>query len=144
MLPKTMSQIYIASDHRGWALKEELKKRFSDYSWQDLGPTTSAPVDYPEYAQKVCEKMKEQNESRGVLICGAGQGMSMKANRYSYIRAALCWNENVASLARKHNDANVLCLAGVLLDFELCVNICKVFMETPFEEGRHLRRIQQL
>ncbi len=139
-----MSKLYIASDHRGLALKEELKKRFSQYSWEDLGPSTSSPVDYPDYAKKLCEKMKDQNDSKGVLICGTGQGMCIKANRYTHIRAALCWNENIASLARKHNNANVLCLAGVLMDFELCIKICKVFMETSFEEGRHLRRIQQL
>ena len=137
-----MSSLYIASDHRGLALKEELKKRFPQYSWEDLGPFDSAPVDYPSYAKKLCEKMKASD--KGVLICGTGQGMNIKANRYAHIRAALCWNENIASLSRKHNDANVLCLSGTLLDFELCVNICKVFMETSFEEGRHLQRVQQL
>ena len=139
-----MSQIYIASDHRGLALKEELKSTLQQYSWEDLGPMTSAPVDYPDYAGKLCKKMEDQNNTRGVLVCSTGQGMNMKANRYSHIRAALCWNESIARLARQHNDANVLCLAGTLLDFELCINICKVFMETTFEEGRHLRRIQQL
>ena len=137
-----MPSIYIASDHRGLALKEEFKKRFPQYPWEDLGPFNSSPVDYPHYAKKLCEKM--EGTDKGVLICGTGQGMCMKANRYPHVRAALCWDENVASLARKHNDANVLCLPGTLLDFELCVNICRVFMETSFEEGRHIQRVKQI
>ena len=133
---------WIASDHRGLALKEELKAKFPQTKWEDLGPFSSAPVDYPDYAQKLCESLK--GSDRGVLVCSTGQGMCIKANRYPQVRAALCWNEQSASLARKHNNANVLCLPGTLLPFDLCEKIFQTFDKTDFEEGRHLKRIEKL
>ena len=139
-----MNPFFIASDHRGLALKEELKKIFSEKNWQDLGPFSSAPVDYPDYAEKLCLSLKEAEGGRGVLICSTGQGMSMKANRFPHIRAALCWDEKTAELARLHNDANVLCLSGTLLPFDVGVKIFEAFDKTPFEEGRHKARIQKL
>jgi len=135
-------KIWIASDHRGLALKEDLKSKFPKQNWQDLGPFSSAPVDYPDYAEKLCEKMTDQDQ--GVLVCGTGQGMVIKANRYKHVRAVLCWNEQSVLLARKHNNANVLCLPGTLIPFDLCEKIFTIFNETKFEEGRHLRRIQKL
>lgn len=135
-------KIWIASDHRGLALKEGLKNKFPQKNWKDLGPFSSSPVDYPDYAEKICENITDQDQ--GVLVCGTGQGMVIKANRYRHVRAALCWNEQSASLARKHNNANVLCLPGTLIPFDLCEKIFKIFNETEFEEGRHLRRIQKL
>ena len=135
-------KIWIASDHRGLALKEHLKSKFPQKHWEDLGPFSSAPVDYPDYAEKLCEKLGDQDQ--GVLVCGTGQGMVIKANRSRRVRAALCWSEQSVLLARKHNDANVLCLPGALIPFDLCERIFKVFNETAFEEGRHLRRIQKL
>ena len=138
-----MNKLFIASEHRGLALKEELKKIFSKKNWQDLGPFSSAPVDYPDYAEKLCRSLKTK-EDRGVLICSTGQGMSIKANRFSHIRAALCWDETTAKLARRHNNANVLCLSGTLLPFDVGVKIFEAFDKTPFEEGRHQARIQKL
>ena len=135
-------KIWIASDHRGLALKENLKSKFPQKTWEDLGPFSSAPVDYPDYAQKLCEQITDQDQ--GVLVCGTGQGMVIKANRYKHIRAVLCWNEQSVLLARKHNNANVLCLPGTLISFDLCEQIFKIFSETNFEEGRHLKRIQKL
>ncbi len=138
-----MGKIYIASDHRGLALKEELKSQFSDRKWEDLGVVSSAPVDYPDYAQKLCEKLKDDDDT-GVLICSTGQGMCMKANRFKHIRAALAWSPQIAKLARKHNNANVLCLSGTLLPFDLCLEIFKAFDQTEFEQGRHIQRIKKL
>ena len=138
-----MQTIWIASDHRGFALKEDLKKAFSKNHWKDLGPFSSAPVDYPDYAQKLCENLKNQTDI-GVLICSTGQGMCIKANRFSHIRAALCWSVQLAQLSRKHNNANVICLPGSLLSFDLCFDIFKVFCETEFEKGRHIQRLNKL
>ena len=138
-----MQTIWIASDHRGLALKESLKQTFPKKNWKDLGPFSSAPVDYPDYAQKLSDHLKS-NEDIGVLICSTGQGMCMKANRFSHIRAALCLNTQFAHLSRKHNNANVLCLSGTLLPFDLCFDIFKTFCNTNFEQGRHIQRLQKL
>lgn len=137
-----MNKIWIASDHRGLALKEELKVQFPKKNWKDLGPFSSAPVDYPDYAEKLCKNLGK--EDKGVLICGTGQGMCIKANRFKHIRAALCWDEQIAFFSRKHNDANVICFPGTLVSFDLCVKIFKIFDQTPFEQGRHIRRVQKL
>ncbi len=135
-------KIWIASDHRGLALKENLKSKFPQQDWEDLGPFSSAPVDYPDYAEKLCKNLIDPDQ--GVLVCGTGQGMVMKANRSKHIRAALCWNEQSSLLARRHNNANVLCLPGALISFDLCEKIFRIFNETSFEEGRHLKRVQKL
>ena len=137
-----MSTFWIASDHRGLALKEELKKQFPEKKWKDLGPFSSSPVDYPDYAKKLCESLKEGD--KGVLICSTGQGMCMKANRYSHIRAALAWSPEIAQLARQHNDANVLCLTGTLLSYDICVEIFRIFDQTEFEKGRHVNRVMKI
>ena len=139
-----MSVFWIASDHRGLALKEDLKNKFPDKKWKDIGPFSSAPVDYPDYAEKLCESMAQSKNTKGVLVCSTGQGMAIKANRFAHIRAALCWNENIARLARLHNNANVICLPGSLIPFDLCAKIFEIFDKTPFEEGRHTSRIQKL
>ena len=137
-----MSTIWLASDHRGLSLKEELKNKLPHKKWKDLGPFSSAPVDYPDYAQKLCENLKD--EDKGVLVCSTGQGMYIKANRFQHIRAALCWGEQIAVLARKHNNANVLCLPGVFLQFDLCIKIFEAFDSTPFEGGRHISRVEKI
>lgn len=137
-----MSVIWIASDHRGLALKEDLKARFSDKTWKDLGVCSSAPADYPDYAQKLCQEVKKQD--KGVLICSTGQGMCMKANRFNHIRAALAWSPQIAELARKHNNANVLCLSGTLIPFDVSAEIFKAFDQTDFERGRHSLRVEKL
>ena len=136
------NKIWIASDHRGFALKEELKNQFPEKKWGDLGVYSSAPVDYPDYAQKLCHEFKEGD--KGVLICSTGQGMCMKANRFKHIRAALAWSPQIAELARKHNDANVLCLPGTLIPFDICMEIFKIFDQTEFEQGRHIQRLEKL
>jgi ribose 5-phosphate isomerase B len=138
-------KIFIANDHGGFELKRHLMFRFPELPWVDLGTNSDASVDYPDFAAAVAESMKEApSGSRGILICGSGQGMAMKANRYPHVRAALCWNEQVAKLAREHNDANVLCLAGRLTAFTVADRILEVFLKTPFEGGRHIKRVNKL
>ena len=135
-------KLLIASDHGGFKLKEFLKKSFSHIEWVDWGCDSRDSVDYPDYADKLITQMKEGE--MGILICGSGQGMAMRANKYPHIRAALCWSEEVASLSREHNDANVLCLGGRLLSFHLCEKILEVFINTNFGGGRHETRVNKI
>ena len=143
--------ILLASDHGGFALKNILVQalRKVDCQAEDLGPEGTASCDYPAYADKLCLRLLEYGEDGqngkvlGILICGTGLGMSMAANRHPGIRAAVCTNEFTARMARAHNNANVLCLGERVIGQGLALEIMRVFMATPFEGGRHLRRIEQ-
>ena len=146
---KKTIKIFIANDHAGFPLKTFLIKNNLDQKWEDLGIFDETPSDYPEQAKILCSRMltyPSVNETTtfGVLICGSGQGMAIKANRFPGIRATLAWNEKSSCLARNHNDANVLCLGSRLLHFEDAHKIFKAFINTPFKGGRHLNRIKQL
>ena len=143
-------QLFIASDHAGFDLKEDIKKNFPQINWIDLGTHCKDSTSYPLHAQKLCEKILEQKESsfltepKGILICGSGVGVSIQANRFKGIRAALCWNEEVAKLSRQHNASNVLCLGARLISPQMASSILKTWLETPFEGGRHLERIKMI
>ena len=141
-----MSLIFIASDHAGFEIKNKLITHLSqmDLKVMDLGPHTDERVDYPDFADKLCEKVIHKKNSLGILICGSGQGMAMRANKYPSIRAALCWNEDSARLARKHNKANVLCLGSRSLNKDSFLEISKIFLNTEFEGGRHQPRVEKL
>ena len=106
--------LLIASDHAGLTLKNELKKHRKNLNWKDMGCFSRERTDYTDWADKLCRVL--QDDMFGVLICGTGQGMCIKANRYPKIRAALCWDENIARLSRSHNKSNVLCLSGRFLN----------------------------
>lgn len=152
----------MASDHAGSDLKEKIRKDLmlksglSKFEIVDLGPENTDPVDYPDYADRVCRKlhgfrlvqMADQATSLpsevGILVCGSGQGMAMRANKFPHIRAALCWTTELAKLAREHNDANVLCVGARVMDHELVVQIVETFLTTPFAGGRHLERVNKL
>lgn len=136
-------RLAIASDHAGFSLKEELLRRFSpdgEMEVQDLGPLSDDSVDYPDYALKLCRHVLEGKAGRGVLICNSGIGMSMSANRFPGIRAALCLYPGMAYWARHHNDANVLVLAGGTTAPFLAWEIVQVFLREDFDGGRHARR----
>ena len=141
-----MKTLMIASDHGGWDLKEKIKHQFPEIQWVDLGPQTdSQSVDYPDYADLVCLNTKpEIHVPQGILICGSGQGMAIRAIRYPHIRAALVWSEECARLSREHNDANVLCLGGRLIPAEVAYKCVQIFLETPFAGGRHAARLKKL
>ena len=137
--------IFIANDHGGLELKNHLLGRFPFLPWKDLGTSSTESVDYPDFAEKLCNELKVRlKDSVGVLLCGSGQGMAIRANREAAIRAALCWNEEVAKLARQHNDANVLVLGGRVTPFPLAELILQTFLKTEFEGGRHQRRVDKL
>ena len=137
--------IILASDHRGFALKEEIKKFFNEENiiTIDVGTYSKEGVDYPDFAKKGIEKVLENPRNVGIFICGTGLGMSMVSNRNPKIRAALCLTAKYAELARKKNDANVLVLSGDNTKIKRAVSIIKVFLTTDFEGGRHARRVKK-
>ncbi|WP_119458313.1 ribose 5-phosphate isomerase B [Rhodospirillaceae bacterium SYSU D60014] len=138
--------IAIASDHAGFELKETLKADLEalGFSVLDLGADGLDSVDYPDFANALSAAMREGKAGRGVLVCGTGIGISIAANRHRNIRAALCHDSVSARLARQHNDANVLALGARLIGTEVAKDCLKVFLETPFDGGRHLRRVEKL
>jgi ribose 5-phosphate isomerase B len=135
--------IFIASDHAGFELKERIKKNLPQFNWTDLGPAGTDRVDYPDFADRVASRVARDG-GQGVLICGSGQGMAMRANRYKGVRAALVWNEESTKLSREHNDANVLCLGSRLLDPKLCEHLVELFLALPFAGDRHRDRVRKL
>jgi ribose 5-phosphate isomerase B len=137
-----MRRVHIASDHAGFALKQILKQYLAEYKCEvvDDGPSTEESCDYPIMAHRLCRAVAQEG-CLGVLICGSGIGMSMAANRHGAIRAALCATELQARLARRHNDANVLCLGARIIGRELALAIVAAFLESGFEGGRHERRV---
>ncbi|HJR54257.1 MAG TPA: ribose 5-phosphate isomerase B [Gemmatimonadota bacterium] len=138
--------VLLAADHAGYDLKQDLARHLTDLGYQsmDLGPDSADSVDYPDYAHRLAEAIERGEAERGILICGAGIGMSIAANRHAGVRAANCLDERMAALAREHNDANVLCLGSRLLDPDQAKKILWTFLETPFGGGRHGRRVEKI
>jgi len=139
-------RIAIGSDHRGFALKEALKELLAElgHEWVDFGCQTEEPVDYPDIARPVAEAVAGGEYERGILICGSGVGMSIAADKVKGVRAALCGNSFTARLARRHNDANVLCLGSWCIGQGLAEDIVRVFLSEDFEGGRHARRLEKI
>ena len=136
------NRVYIASDHAGFELKEEILKVNRDLLL-DLGTKNKDRVDYPDFALTLVENIEKDKESKGILICGTGIGISMAANRNSNVRAAVCHNITYAKLAREHNNANILCLPGRFMEFDDAWAITKTFLKTPFSnEDRHKKRLE--
>jgi ribose 5-phosphate isomerase B len=138
--------LVLASDHAGFDLKEKLKASLERLGvrYEDAGPQSPDPVDYPDYAKKVAAKVSRGEAERGLLVCGSGQGMAMAANRFRGVRAALPFDEDSARLSREHNDANVLALGGRVLDADRAERILKVWLATPFAGGRHAERVRKI
>jgi len=141
-----MLPILIASDHAGFQLKEKLERWLHEmgYSVKDLGTASEESTDYPDYAHPLAQQVSYGVADRGVLLCGTGLGMSYVANRYPHVRAAVAWSPEVAELARRHNDANVLALPARFLSEEQARQILKTWLDTPFEGGRHERRVEKI
>jgi len=141
-------KLFIAADHAGFELKENLKTLLSEISWDDLGTHSKDSVHYPEYSRKMAEAVIASKlplgEPRGVLICGSGVGVSIGANRYPEIRAALAWNEEVARLSREHNRSNILCLPARFLSDEEAGRLVRAWLGAKFQEGRHSERVELL
>ncbi|HEY2377070.1 MAG TPA: ribose 5-phosphate isomerase B [Gemmatimonadaceae bacterium] len=141
-----MPPILIASDHAGFELKEKLERwlRETGYTVKDLGTNGEESTDYPDYAHPLAQQVSDGVADRGVLLCGTGLGMSYVANRYPHVRAAVAWSPEVAELARRHNDANVLALPARFLSEAEARQILQTWLDTPFEGGRHERRIEKI
>ena len=137
------NEIIIASDHAGFDLKQYLIKYFEKKKFLDLGPFSDKSVDYPDFAIEVCKIIEKEKNKRGILICGSGIGMSMVANRFKSIRAALCFNEKMAKLSRQHNDANILVLGSRLISNEEAIKCYLSFFKTKYEGGRHQARLDK-
>lgn len=136
--------IYIGSDHAGFHLKCEIMDAL-DCEYIDLGTDSNTCCDYPIYAKNVCKAVLESVDNRGILICGTGTGMSICANKFLGIRAANCWSVEIASLAREHNDINVLCLGARFIPASVAIEIVRSFIYTPFsKESRHKRRLKMI
>ena len=139
-----MNKVLIASDHAGFKLKkiliEELQGKIK---FEDLGPFSENSVDYPDYAKKLSKKIDLKNDLIGVLICGSGIGMSMVANRFKNVRAALCMNNKMSILARQHNNANILVLGSRLISEQEAIKCLLVFLKTNYEGGRHQARLDK-
>ena len=138
--------IALGCDHAGYALKEELKRFFQQegFGVDDKGTNSAEPVDYPDFAHPVAQSVENGTADLGVLVCGSGNGVAMVANKYKGIRAALCWNRETAELARRHNDANLLCLPARFIDREKAKEITSAFLRENFEGGRHANRVMKI
>jgi ribose 5-phosphate isomerase B len=139
--------VIIGSDHAGFDLKEEIKRSLTEkgeYPVTDMGTFSNEPVDYPIIAHQVAKNISEKRFHWGILVCGSGIGMSIVANRYPRVRAALCSNLYAVKVSRQHNDANILVLGGRVLGTGLALEMVDLFLHTQFEGGRHQRRIEQI
>jgi ribose 5-phosphate isomerase B len=138
--------ILIASDHAGFALKKKLERALGDlgYAVRDLGTDSADSTDYADYAHPLAQEISAGRARRGVLLCGTGLGMSYVANRYPHVRAAIAWAPEIAKLARSHNDANVLVIPARFLSEDDGMRILKTWLDTPFEGGRHERRVEKI
>lgn len=142
-MPET---IPIAADHAGFELKEQLRAELGKLGYEplDLGTNSTESTDYPDYAHLVASRVERGEAERGILLCGTGLGMAVAANRHQRVRAAVAWNPEVARLSRAHNDANVLVLPARFVTAPQAVEIMKAWLETPFEAGRHSRRVAKI
>ena len=140
-------KIFIATDHAGVEIKPQVIEMLVDLGYEDvvdLGPSDNSRVDYTDFAHKLCENVLANEGSQGVLICGTGIGMSLSANKHKGIRAALCHDAYTASMARAHNDANVLCFGQRVVGLGTIESILKAWKTTKFEGGRHAQRVAKI
>lgn len=136
----------MGGDHAGYEYKEAIKKALTAAGWkvEDKGPFSCDSVDYPDFAHPAAEMVADGKAAAGILICGSGNGVCITANKHKGIRAALCWNEELAALARQHNNANVLCIPARFVSVELAQKMTEIFLATAFEGGRHERRVEKI
>ena len=139
-------KVSLASDHAGFNLKEKIKKFLIKKKIKviDLGPKNNSSVDYPDYAKKVAKNVSSKKSNIGILVCGSGTGMAMSANKFKKIRAALCYNKASTRLSRQHNNANIMALGARLTKKSDAIKLVNVFLNTKFEGGRHLRRVNKV
>lgn len=139
-------KLYIGSDHAGFEMKEALKQwisaEFPSITTEDKGCSSAESCDYADYAHAVAVSVN--NDSRGILLCGSANGVSIAANKHAGVRAALCWTEEIATLARQHNNANILSIPARFVTMEVAQAMVGAFLNTPFEGGRHAKRVEKI
>ena len=141
-----MKKIYISSDHAGYNLKENIKRKFKKkYIFLDLGTDNSkVSVNYPDFAHRLCKKVSNDSKNIGILVCGSGMGMSMAANKHKKIRAAVCYSVKNTKLSRLHNNANIITLGSRLTKKDTAFKCIEAFINTKFEGGRHKKRVEKI
>jgi ribose 5-phosphate isomerase B len=139
-------KIAIGGDHAGFQYKQEIVKYLTQKGHQvkDFGPNSEASVDYPDFAHPLGQAIEDKQYELGVLICGSGNGVNITANKHKGVRAALCWNKEIAALARQHNDANVISLPARFISLDDAKLLVDTFISTPFEGGRHKTRVDKI
>ena len=139
-------KIAIGGDHAGFQYKERIIKHLKEAGHEvtDFGPLSDESVDYPDHVHPLASSITDNSCELGILICGSGNGVAMTANKHSNIRAALCWNTELAALARQHNDANIICLPARFVAYEYAESLADTFINTEFEGGRHGRRVEKI
>lgn len=145
-MDKSKNILALASDHAGFWMKEFIKQQLikAGHEVKDFGAFSSGSVDYPDYVHPVAHAINEGEYERGIIMCGSGNGAQMTANKYPNVRAGLCWNVEQAKLIRMHNDANILSLPGRFVSLSESWDIVEVFLNTGFEGGRHIPRVQKI
>lgn len=141
-----MPKVAIGSDHAGFEYKENLKKwlQSNGFEVKDFGTNSLDSADYPDFAHPVAEAVEKSQSTLGILICGSANGVAITANKHQGVRAAICWNEELAMLARQHNNANVVCLPARFISYDLAEKITDRFLHEEFEGGRHERRVSKI
>jgi len=141
-----MEKIAIGADHAGYEYKEQLKKWLekNGYPVKDFGTFSTDSVDYPDFAHPVASAVEKKEFNLGLLLCGSANGVAMTANKHQGVRAALCWNEEVAEIVRHHNNANIVCIPARFVSYELAEKILDRFLHASFEGGRHERRVDKI
>lgn len=137
-------KIAIGGDHAGFALKAMIIAHLTEHEMADMGPHSDQSCDYPDFAHPLAQKVAAGDAERGILICGSGNGVCMTANKHPGIRAALCWDTELVTLARQHNNANVLCIPARFLGADKAMAMVDLFLNTPFEGGRHQNRVAKV
>ncbi len=138
--------VAIGGDHAGFHYKERLIEhlKVTRHSIRDFGPSSDSSVDYPDHVHPLAHSIASNENELGILLCGSGNGVAMTANKHEGIRAALCWNLEISALTRQHNDANIICIPARFLAYEYAESIVDTFLSTPFEGGRHQRRVDAI
>jgi len=138
--------IPMATDHGGYAMKEYLKNKLIEAGYQvvDMGTYSEESVDYPDFIHPLAKAVNDGKYSRGIIMCGSGNGAQITANKHQNVRAGLCWNEEQTVLTRQHNDANVMSIPGRFIPFDQAWKMVQLFLNTPFEGGRHSRRVEKI
>ena len=139
-------RIAIGGDHAGFQYKEKLVDHLNSlgHTVEDFGPGTEDSVDYPDHVHPLASSIASEDNDLGILICGSGNGVAMTANKHENVRAALCWNTELAALARQHNNANIICIPARFIAYEYAESLVDVFVKTDFEGGRHQRRVSKI